>query len=487
MQLFGQVWLWSLLSFVLGVGFTWLFLLRPAARRIDALETEVRELSAPRFTNPPVPPPTGPEEPTTVFGQPYGGLNPADPSPAEGMPALEYPEAPTSRPTVLAREAVPATHGDTDLMGSAAVLADDEPWYAGEYVIEPGGEEASETGDTDRDRRSGAGGRQDHESVDSWGRPSAEPVELFGQPYGAEQADPAEEQPAPYGRDSDPRTFAEATTTERDPAGAEPVESSAVPEEHQGAWAVEAGETAVHEQLHHVGPSTDAIPVASLVDDSEVTGVMPPRPGYADAERRAGADPSSGPHAVVHADTGYAEPIDHHQPDEYPVVVDYTSSAEHSYPGMRVHEADVERTAVVGFGEPERRDGTAQDISGRSGENGADPYGDGRLTDEHTEENRPPREFGGPTGFADGTRADGNGSEPSGPAHYVGDQSVAGRYQPSAEEDEAAMARFTAQAYFQPQNEMAAQPASVGRYAQTPPDSPRGLFDPVVPAEAERN
>lgn len=39
MQIFGQVWLWSLGSFLLGAFFTWLLLVRPARRRLAELET----------------------------------------------------------------------------------------------------------------------------------------------------------------------------------------------------------------------------------------------------------------------------------------------------------------------------------------------------------------------------------------------------------------------------------------------------------------
>ncbi len=50
-SLFGQVWLWSLLSFVAGVALTWLVLVRPAKREVAELEE--RLLTAPRPT--PVP------------------------------------------------------------------------------------------------------------------------------------------------------------------------------------------------------------------------------------------------------------------------------------------------------------------------------------------------------------------------------------------------------------------------------------------------
>ncbi|XVS64023.1 hypothetical protein ACQPYE_38220 [Actinosynnema sp. CA-299493] len=47
-SLFGQVWLWSLLSFVAGVALTWLVLVRPAKRELEDLEE--RLLTSPRPT-----------------------------------------------------------------------------------------------------------------------------------------------------------------------------------------------------------------------------------------------------------------------------------------------------------------------------------------------------------------------------------------------------------------------------------------------------
>ncbi|MBW4715907.1 sunset domain-containing protein [Saccharothrix obliqua] len=51
-SLFGQVWLWSLLSFVAGVALTWLVLVRPAKKEIAELEE--RLLTAPHPQAPPV-------------------------------------------------------------------------------------------------------------------------------------------------------------------------------------------------------------------------------------------------------------------------------------------------------------------------------------------------------------------------------------------------------------------------------------------------
>ncbi len=45
-SLFGQVWLWSLLSFAAGVALSWLILVRPAKRQLE--EMEDRLLTAPR-------------------------------------------------------------------------------------------------------------------------------------------------------------------------------------------------------------------------------------------------------------------------------------------------------------------------------------------------------------------------------------------------------------------------------------------------------
>ncbi|MFD1151105.1 hypothetical protein ACFQ3T_28590, partial [Saccharothrix hoggarensis] len=48
-SLFGQVWLWSLLSFVAGVALTWLVMVRPAKRELEDLEE--RLLTSPRPTS----------------------------------------------------------------------------------------------------------------------------------------------------------------------------------------------------------------------------------------------------------------------------------------------------------------------------------------------------------------------------------------------------------------------------------------------------
>src|SRR5688500_18299633 len=65
MQIFGQVWLWSLGSFLLGVLFTWLLLVRPVRKRLIELEEspahQPRELRQPTRVAEPVGPPTGKE------------------------------------------------------------------------------------------------------------------------------------------------------------------------------------------------------------------------------------------------------------------------------------------------------------------------------------------------------------------------------------------------------------------------------------------
>ncbi|CCH35236.1 hypothetical protein ABZ816_11575 [Actinosynnema sp. NPDC047251] len=66
-SLFGQVWLWSLLSFVAGVALTWLVLVRPAKKELEELEE--RLLTSPRPAPAPAPVPVRedyddwPEEP----------------------------------------------------------------------------------------------------------------------------------------------------------------------------------------------------------------------------------------------------------------------------------------------------------------------------------------------------------------------------------------------------------------------------------------
>ncbi|MEU5696940.1 hypothetical protein [Actinosynnema sp. NPDC020468] len=59
MVIFGQVWLWSLLSFVAGVALTWLVLVRPAKRQSAEVE-ERQRLSAPVAPAPPGVPSAGP-------------------------------------------------------------------------------------------------------------------------------------------------------------------------------------------------------------------------------------------------------------------------------------------------------------------------------------------------------------------------------------------------------------------------------------------
>uniref|UniRef100_UPI0031DCECB5 sunset domain-containing protein n=1 Tax=Saccharothrix mutabilis TaxID=33921 RepID=UPI0031DCECB5 len=61
-SLFGQVWLWSLLSFVAGVALTWLVLVRPAKREMQDLEERLLGAS-PRPVAPVVTAPPAPAEP----------------------------------------------------------------------------------------------------------------------------------------------------------------------------------------------------------------------------------------------------------------------------------------------------------------------------------------------------------------------------------------------------------------------------------------
>jgi hypothetical protein len=118
-NVFGQVWLWSLLSFVAGVGLTWLVLVRPARKQVADLEDQLldarrsappiatvardddfevdewddappRSLSADVLSPPtpapmPVPAPAPYVEPPAYFGEPV--------APASEEPVAEEPEA----------------------------------------------------------------------------------------------------------------------------------------------------------------------------------------------------------------------------------------------------------------------------------------------------------------------------------------------------------------------------------------------------------
>ncbi|MBP2322381.1 hypothetical protein JOF56_002766 [Kibdelosporangium banguiense] len=59
MQIFGQVWLWSLGSFLLGVLFTWLLLVRPARKRVVELEEAALRSPEPTRTAQPIAEPPG--------------------------------------------------------------------------------------------------------------------------------------------------------------------------------------------------------------------------------------------------------------------------------------------------------------------------------------------------------------------------------------------------------------------------------------------
>lgn len=60
MQIFGQVWLWSLGSFLLGAFFTWLLLVRPMRKRLVELETSGQAYARPEPTLVAPPAPVGP-------------------------------------------------------------------------------------------------------------------------------------------------------------------------------------------------------------------------------------------------------------------------------------------------------------------------------------------------------------------------------------------------------------------------------------------
>ena len=123
MNVFGQVWLWSLLAFVAGVILTWLVMVRPARRRIADLEDQLLDArrSAPPIAAPPpvddfevdewddtpprslsdevLPPAPAPYvEPPAYFGEPVQPPAPVvaeEPEPvAEPEPVEEEPSAP---------------------------------------------------------------------------------------------------------------------------------------------------------------------------------------------------------------------------------------------------------------------------------------------------------------------------------------------------------------------------------------------------------
>ncbi|ALG13967.1 hypothetical protein [Kibdelosporangium phytohabitans] len=103
MQIFGQVWLWSLGSFLLGVLFTWLLLVNPARKRVTELEeAATRQPLEPR--EPREPREAAPRLPTRV-GAPVGqpGVNETDrflddlfdaPKPPVAQPPLLPPPPP---------------------------------------------------------------------------------------------------------------------------------------------------------------------------------------------------------------------------------------------------------------------------------------------------------------------------------------------------------------------------------------------------------
>lgn len=124
MNIFGQVWLWSLLSFVAGVLLTWLVMVRPARKQAADLEDQLldarrsaspiaapvpvddfqvdewddappRSLSDEVLAPPPVPAPAPYVEPPAYFGEPVPAPLPVPPPPPvveEPAPVAEYEE-----------------------------------------------------------------------------------------------------------------------------------------------------------------------------------------------------------------------------------------------------------------------------------------------------------------------------------------------------------------------------------------------------------
>ncbi|TCO65280.1 hypothetical protein [Actinocrispum wychmicini] len=89
MQIFGQVWLWSLGSFLLGALFTWLLLVRPMRKRLAELETAGQARPAPTRFAEPLPGPTAADK----------SLDDLFDSQTRGAP-LALPPLPVSAPQV---------------------------------------------------------------------------------------------------------------------------------------------------------------------------------------------------------------------------------------------------------------------------------------------------------------------------------------------------------------------------------------------------
>ncbi|MCE7005654.1 hypothetical protein LWC34_22900 [Kibdelosporangium philippinense] len=125
MQIFGQVWLWSLGSFLFGVLFTWLLLVRPMRKRVieleEAGENRPREVKQPTRVAEPVGPPTGkeadrflddlfntPKATPQPQGTPHQPIRPPQlpppPMPASAQPGLTAPpELPPPPMTIAAQ------------------------------------------------------------------------------------------------------------------------------------------------------------------------------------------------------------------------------------------------------------------------------------------------------------------------------------------------------------------------------------------------
>ncbi|SDN15291.1 hypothetical protein [Allokutzneria albata] len=110
-SLFGQVWLYSLLAFLVGAGVTWLLFVRPAHRRLAELEDKLVRVELARAKNaasslrPPVynaPPPPLPQRPEPVEQQLV------DPVFADPVPTQVVEPAPPVQPEEVRAEAADA-------------------------------------------------------------------------------------------------------------------------------------------------------------------------------------------------------------------------------------------------------------------------------------------------------------------------------------------------------------------------------------------
>ncbi|WP_037265306.1 hypothetical protein [Kibdelosporangium aridum] len=101
MQIFGQVWLWSLGSFLLGVLFTWLLLVRPMRKRVVELEeagsNQPREFKQPTRVAEPVGPPTG-KEADRFLDDLFDTPKPPQPAPPQHHAPVQQPIRPPQLP-----------------------------------------------------------------------------------------------------------------------------------------------------------------------------------------------------------------------------------------------------------------------------------------------------------------------------------------------------------------------------------------------------